>query len=313
MKTFRNKGRLIDHLPSVRGKYVEKVVLSHLTWFRVGGPAEVLFKPQDEKDLIYFLRNCPKKTPVTVLGLGANLLIRDGGVSGVVIRLGRGFSNIQIDGRALKVGAGTANVKLALECERLGISGLEFLRSIPGTVGGGLRMNAGAYGSELKDILVSARAVDKQGILHDVAAGDLHMNYRRSGAPSDWIFVSAELIGNYSDTYTVYKRTQKIVRSRESSQPVRTRTGGSTFKNTKDAKAWELIDRAGCRGLQLSGAQVSTNHCNFLINTGNATAADIEQLGEEVRDRVYRDSGIQLEWEIQRVGQYTSDFMETLQ
>lgn len=289
-------------LPAARGRVTFGAMLDRVTWFQVGGPAEVLFKPAGTQDLADFLAGLPADVPVTVIGVGSNLLVRDGGIDGVVIRLGRGFVEMEVDGGDVVAGAGALDVNVAEIAQRAGLSGLEFLSGIPGTIGGALRMNAGAYGAEIADILVSATAVDRQGRVHEVAAADLGLSYRRSAAPADWIFTAARLRGMPGDAARIRARMDEIRTAREDSQPVRSRTGGSTFKNPEGARAWELIDRAGCRGLSLGAAQVSERHCNFLINTGGATAAEIEALGEEVRARVRTLTGIELGWEIRRIG-----------
>ena len=294
---------LIDRLPPVRGRLTENAPLDRVTWFRVGGPAEVLFKPADREDLIDFMKAKPADVPVMVLGVGSNLLVRDGGVPGVVLRLGRAFVELAPEeGSVLSAGAGALDINVAKAAQLAGIAGLEFFCGVPGTLGGALRMNAGAYEKETRDVLIEAEAVDGSGGLHRVAAADLGMSYRHSAAPQDWIFLSARLQGEPGDPEAIAKRMEEIQNRREESQPIRTRTGGSTFKNPPGHKAWQLIDKAGCRGLTLGGAQVSEKHCNFLINQGGATAHDIEALGEEVRRRVKETSGIALEWEIKRVG-----------
>ncbi|MEJ1996340.1 MAG: UDP-N-acetylmuramate dehydrogenase [Limibacillus sp.] len=295
--------RLIDRLPPVRGRLTENAPLDRVTWFRVGGPAEVLFKPADREDLIDFMKAKPADVPVMVLGVGSNLLVRDGGVPGVVLRLGRAFVELAPEeGSVLSAGAGALDINVAKAAQLAGIAGLEFFCGVPGTLGGALRMNAGAYEKETRDVLIEAEAVDGSGGLHRVAAAELGMSYRHSAAPQDWIFLSARLQGEPGDPEAIAKRMEEIQNRREESQPIRTRTGGSTFKNPPGHKAWQLIDKAGCRGLTLGGAQVSEKHCNFLINQGGATAHDIEALGEEVRRRVKETSGIALEWEIKRVG-----------
>jgi UDP-N-acetylmuramate dehydrogenase len=293
---------LIARLPAVRGRYTENAPLGPVTWFRVGGPAEVMFRPVDAADLAGFLAGKPADVPVIVLGVGSNLLVRDGGVPGVVVRLGRGFAGIETEGDEVRVGAGALDVNVALVAGGAGIAGLEFLSGVPGTIGGALRMNAGAYGAETKDVVVGARAVDPVGRVRDLDPEDLGFGYRCCAVPRDWIFVSARLRGRLGDRAAIARRTEEIRTAREQTQPIRSRTGGSTFANPPGAKAWELIERAGCRGLTRGGAQVSEKHCNFLINTGNATAADLEALGEEVRRRVFETSGVRLEWEIQRIG-----------
>ena len=293
---------LIDRLPKVRGRLSEKASLAKVTWFRVGGPAEVLFKPADAGDLEYFLKRKPADVPVTVIGVGSNLLVRDGGVPGVVIRLGREFASIMVNKADVIVGAGALDGNVALAAMESSVSGLEFLSGVPGTIGGALRMNAGAYGAEMKDIVVGAVALDGNGQRHDLSAEDLGFAYRSSSVPPDWIFIEAQLRGHAGQVNDIRGRMADIQSSREESQPLRTPTGGSTFKNPDGHKAWELIDQAGCRGLRVGGAQVSEKHCNFMINTDTATAADIEALGEEVRARVKADSGIELTWEIRRIG-----------
>jgi len=297
--------RLIERLPPVRGRLTEAAPIGPMTWFRVGGPAEVLFRPADRDDLAAFLADKPDDVPVTVIGVGSNLLIRDGGVPGVVIRLGRGFSEISvIPGESTRVvaGAGALDVTVAMTARDAGVSGLAFLSGIPGTIGGALRMNAGAYGLEMKDVTETADALDGKGGLHRLSLADLGLSYRHSAVAEDWIFLSAVLHGSTGNPAGIAAEIAEIQAQRESSQPIRTRTGGSTFANPPGAKAWELIDRAGCRGLKRGGAMVSEKHCNFLVNTGEATAEDIESLGEEVRRRVERHSGVVLEWEIRRIG-----------
>jgi len=298
---------LIDRLPPVRGDYATGVRLAEATWFRVGGPAEVLFRPRDEADLIAFLKGRPADVPVTVIGIGSNILVRDGGIDGVVIRLGHGFGRIEIEEVEVRVGAGAPDVGVALACAASGVAGLEFLRGIPGTIGGALRMNAGAYGREIKDVLVRATAIDAQGRIHVLEPDELGLSYRHSEVPDDWIFTSAVLRGKPGNREEIAETMKRVADARLETQPVRTRTGGSTFKNpppeiSGGRKAWELIDAAGCRGLTLGGARVSEQHCNFLINTGTATAADLENLGEEVRRRVREATGVLLEWEIRILG-----------
>ena len=293
---------LIDRLPEVRGRYSADAPLDKVTWFKAGGPAEVMFRPADANDLKLFLSISPSDVPVTIIGVGSNLLVRDGGVPGVVIRLGREFAVIETEGNFLKVGAGTLDINVAKTAEQAGLGGLEFLSGIPGTIGGGLRMNGGAYGSEFKDVFVSARAVDNYGVVHELVPEDMGFGYRSTVIPEDWLFIDAVLEGHPEATSEISRRMDEIKATREESQPVRTPTGGSTFANPAGVKAWELIDAAGCRGLVRGGAMVSKKHCNFLINTGEATAADLEGLGEEVRRRVFETSGITLEWEIRRIG-----------
>jgi len=261
-----------------------------------------LFMPEDEADLSYFLANLPAGIAVTVIGLGSNLIVRDGGVPGAAIRLGRGFSEIAIDGLKVRAGAGVPDVKVARAAQEAGIAGLSFMRGIPGSVGGALRMNGGAYGREIKNALIEARAVDSQGSIHVLGNADMHLAYRYCGAPDDYIFTQALFAGERGDPAAIAAEMEKITEAREATQPVKSRTGGSTFKNPPGHKAWQLIDAAGCRGLRIGGAQVSELHCNFLINLGGASAADIETLGETVRHRVKDNSGIDLEWEIKRIG-----------
>lgn len=307
MAARRTSDRLIDRLPPVRGRLTENAPLAPVTWFRVGGAAEVMFRPADSDDLAAFLAQKPAEIPVTVIGVASNLLVRDGGVAGVVVRLGRGFVEIRSEGTDIVAGAGALDLNIALTCQQAGIAGLEFLSGIPGTVGGGLRMNAGAYGREFKDVLKSAVALDPQGQRHELPAAALGLSYRHCGLPEDWIFVEARFAGEPGDPEAVGRRMAEIQAAREAAQPIRARTGGSTFANPPGHKAWELIDRAGCRGLRQGGAMVSEKHTNFLINTGDATAADLEQLGEDVRRRVFATSGVTLRWEIRRIGRAPGD------
>jgi UDP-N-acetylmuramate dehydrogenase len=288
--------------PKLRGRLLPNQSLAELTWFRVGGPAQVLFMPEDENDLAYFLGELPADIAVTVVGLGSNLIVRDGGVAGVVVRLGRGFNDVTVDGMRVIAGAAVPDVKVARSAQEAGIAGLAFLRGIPGAIGGALRMNGGAYKGETKDVLVEARAVDRQGRIHTLSNADMHYTYRHCGAPEDFIFTQATFEGAPGDRAAIAAEMDKITESREATQPIKSRTGGSTFKNPPGGKAWQLIDAAGCRGLVVGGAQVSELHCNFLINLGTAIAADIETLGETVRKRVKESSGVDLEWEIKRVG-----------
>jgi UDP-N-acetylmuramate dehydrogenase len=289
-------------LAPLKGALQTNQVLAPFTWFRVGGPADVLFQPADETDLTAFLRHLPRAVPLTIIGVGSNLLVRDGGIAGAVIRLGRDFNAIKAEGTRVTAGAVAPDVMVAKAAQRAGLTGLEFLRGIPGTVGGGLRMNAGAYGREFKDVLKSARALDRAGNPVELGLADMKFVYRSSGAPEGLIFTSATFEAMPGDPAAIQKRMDEITAARESTQPVKSRTGGSTFKNPPRQKAWQLIDAAGCRGLRIGAAQVSEQHCTFLINTGDATAADIENLGEEVRARVKSASGVELEWEIKRLG-----------
>jgi UDP-N-acetylmuramate dehydrogenase len=290
-------------MPGLRGRLIANQPLAELTWFRVGGPAQVLFSPQDEEDLAMLLAGLPGAVPVTVIGLGSNLIVRDGGVAGVVIRLGRGFGDIAVeDGHRVRAGTAVPDVKVARAAQEAAIAGLSFLRGIPGSIGGALRMNGGAYGGETKDVLVAARSVDRAGRIIGFTNADMHYTYRHCGAPDDVIFTEAVFQGRPGDPAVIATEMDKITESREATQPIKSRTGGSTFKNPAGHKAWQLIDAAGCRGLQIGGAQVSPMHCNFLINLGGATAADIETLGETVRARVKETWGVDLDWEIKRIG-----------
>ena len=299
-----NRFRLIDRLPAVRGEMTADARLSDYTWFRVGGPADVLFQPADRDDLEDFLAAKPADVPVTVIGVGSNLLVRDGGVRGVVIRLGRPFAQIERAGaESLRVGAGANDPAVSAFARDLGLAGLEFLTGVPGTIGGALRMNAGAYGGDMQAITVSATLVDSRGEIKQLTAEEIGFSYRHTEVPEDWIFVEALLRGHAGDTAEIAAKMAGIRAAREDSQPLRTRTGGSTFANPPDTHAWKLIDEAGCRGFKVGGAQVSEKHCNFLLNLGDATAADIETLGEEVRARVKAKSGVDLRWEIRRIGE----------
>jgi len=298
----KNTERLCDRLPTVRGSYQKAVALGAMTWFRVGGKAEILFEPADVADLADFLKGKPADVAITVLGLGSNLLVRDGGIAGVVIRLGRAFADITVNGTTLHAGAGALDRAIAMASRDAGLTGLEFLSGIPGTLGGSLRMNAGAYQREMKACVESAEALDPDGERHPLSPDDLGFTYRHCAVPEDWIFIGATLKGEKGDREAIARRIAEIADTREETQPIRTRTGGSTFANPPGAKAWELIAAAGCRGLKIGGAMVSEKHCNFLINTGTATATDIEALGEEIRRRVFAKSGVRLEWEIRRVG-----------
>ena len=290
-------------MPALRGRLLPNQSLAELTWFRVGGPAQVLLMPEDAADLAYALANLPTKIPVTVIGLGSNLIVRDGGVPGLVIRLGRGFIEIKVEpGHRIRAGTGVPDVKVARAAQEAGIAGLAFFRGIPGAIGGALRMNGGAYGRETKDALIEARGVDRQGRVHVFANDDMHYQYRHCGAPEDIIFTEVVFQGVPGDAAAIAAEMDKITESREATQPIKSRTGGSTFKNPPGQRAWQLIDAAGCRGLKIGDAQVSELHCNFLINLGGATAADIEILGETVRERVMANSGVDLDWEIKRIG-----------
>jgi UDP-N-acetylmuramate dehydrogenase len=291
-------------MPELRGRLLTNASLADITWFRVGGPAQVLFTPADEADLAYFITHRPKELPVFVIGLGSNLLVRDGGVPGVVIRLGRGFGEITIEGgHRLRAGTAVPDVKVARAAADAGIAGLAFYRGIPGSIGGALRMNAGAHGRETKDCLIGARAVDPHGDVHVLSLADMKFTYRHCGIPEDWIFTEATFQGVPGDSATILKEMDDVAEYREKNQPIKERTGGSTFKNPPGHSAWKLVDAAGLRGFRVGGAKVSEMHCNFLINDKGATGEDVERLGETIRARVKATSGVTLDWEIIRLGQ----------
>ncbi len=303
MMAAERQAGLIERLPSVRGRYEEDVALAKFTWFRAGGPAEVVFHPADEDDLVHFLKAKPADVPVTVIGVCSNLLIRDGGLEGVVVRLGKPFAGIDFDGAEVRAGAAALDINVARACADAGVAGFEFLIGVPGTIGGALRMNAGAYDREVSDVVLGAHAVTTEGEVHELDGAALGFSYRHCGAPEGLIFLSARMRGEPGEPRAIQARLEEIRKARETTQPIRTRTGGSTFTNPGGVlKAWQLIEQAGCRGLVRGGAQVSEQHCNFLVNTGNASAADIEALGEEVRRRVTAQTGVTLEWEIRRIG-----------
>lgn len=293
---------LLERLPQVRGRYDAQAPIARYTWFRAGGPAEVLYRPADVTDLANFLAGKPGDVAVTVLGVGSNMLVRDGGIPGVVIRLGRPFSTIRVDGTQIHAGAMALDYNIAKAARDASIAGFEFLAGIPGTIGGGLRMNAGAYGREFKDIVIQVLALTPQGDIESLSPEDWTPRYRGCGVPTDWIFTGCAMTGAWGNNADISRAMELIQEAREDTQPIRTRTGGSTYKNPNGQKAWELIERAGCRGLRLGNAQVSEKHCNFLVNLGGATAADIEGLGEEVRRRVREATGVELEWELERIG-----------
>lgn len=299
---------LQPHLPAVRGKLIENAPLAPYTWLRVGGPAQVLFLPADEADLALFLAQMPRDIPVTVLGAASNVIVRDGGVEGVVVKLTPGFGKIRVDGLRVTAGAAALDKRVAQAAGEAGVAGLEFFVGVPGSIGGALRMNAGCYGAETKDCLVHVVALDRLGRRIVVGPEALGYSYRHSTAPQDWIFVEAVFEGQRDAPDAILERMSAITAKREESQPIREKTGGSTFKNpdppgTPDQRrSWVLIDEAGCRGLRVGGAQMSEQHCNFLINTGDATAADLEGLGEEVRARVKHNCGVDLAWEVKRIG-----------
>ena len=291
-------------MPDLRGRLTANATMADITWFRVGGPAQVLFSPADEADLAYFLQNRPEDLPIFVVGLGSNLLVRDGGFKGVVIRLGRGFGDVVIEpGHRLRAGTVVPDVKVARAAAAAGIAGLAFYRGIPGSIGGALRMNAGAHGTETTNVLVEARAVDRDGNIHVLSHADMGFTYRHCAISPDWIFTQATFQGTPGDPAEINVAMEEVADYREKNQPVREKTGGSTFKNPPGHSSWKLIDEAGCRGLRIGGAMVSEMHCNFLINIDNATAEDIERLGETVRARVLANSGITLQWEIIRLGE----------
>jgi UDP-N-acetylmuramate dehydrogenase len=304
-----------QELPAVRGRYTENAPLGAVGWFRCGGRAEVLFKPADRDDLAAFMAACPAEVPVTVLGVLSNTIVRDGGVRGVIVRLGREFVGAEArDGHQVAVGSMTLDAHVATAAQQAGITGLEFFSGIPGTIGGALRMNAGCYGTETRDRLIMAEAIDRQGRLCRLTPAQMGMNYRHTDTPEDYIFAGALFQGEPGDPAKIAVHIAEIKARREASQPIREKTGGSTFANPsaeeiakaglpEGTKVWQLIDRAGCRGLSIGGAQMSEMHANFMINTGTATAADLENLGEEVRRQVLADSGISLRWEIKRIGE----------
>ena len=305
----------MEELPLIRGRYTENAPLGEVGWFRAGGTAEVLFKPEDKEDLVEFLAQCPADIPVTVVGVLSNTIIRDGGVRGVVIRPGREFANIDVvDEVTVSVGASAIDVNVAKVAAEAGIAGLEFLSGVPGSIGGALRMNAGAYGTETKDVLIEADVITRQGQALRMPVAMMGMGYRHSNVPEDYIFTGAVLRGQRGDREKIEAHIAEIKAKRSETQPIKARTGGSTFANPKPAeltaaglpeglKAWQLIDRAGGRGLTIGGAQMSELHCNFMINTGTATAADLEKLGEEIRRRVEEKTKIMLRWEIKRIGE----------
>lgn len=293
---------------NISGRYKQNVDLSHLTWFQTGGPADIVYKPSDQADLQDFLAQLPADIPVTVLGAGSNVIIRDGGIRGVVLKLGRGFTGFQVTKiteteAEIDIGAGMLDATIAQMACETGWGGLSFLSGIPGTMGGALRMNAGAYGRELKDCLISCRAVDRQGRAYEVQAADLRMSYRHCDVPEDWIFTSAKLAVNAQDHAEIAAEIADIRQKRQDSQPIRGRTGGSTFANPEGRKAWELIDAVGGRGYQIGDAQMSEKHCNFMLNLAEAKARDLEALGEEMRRRVMDKFDIDLRWEIRRIGE----------
>lgn len=293
---------LIKHLPKTRGEMTPLVPMKDHTWFGVGGEAEVMFNPVDEDDLADFLRKTPMEIPIYPIGAGSNLLVRDGGMAGVVINMSVHMNRASRDGNTLVVEAGMLDMDVARLAAKNGLTGLEFLIGIPGTIGGGLRMNAGAYGGEFKDVVKTATALDRNGKIHHATPDEMGMGYRHSNAPEDWIFTRATLRASSGIEADIRSSMKEIASSRGTAQPRGVRTGGSTFANPEGGKAWQLIDSAQCRGLKNGKAMVSDKHCNFLVNTGGATAKDIEDLAEDVRGRVKANSGVDLRWEIRRVG-----------
>ncbi len=290
-------------MPALRGRLLANQPLAELTWFRVGGPAQILFTPADEEDLAYFLKHLPQELPVYVVGVGSNLIVRDGGMPGVVIRLSpRAFGETSVDGDVVSAGTAALDKRVAETAAAASLAGLEFFFGIPGTIGGALRMNAGANGSETRDVLIEADGIGRDGTKHRFSNADMKFVYRNSGADPSIVFTCARFRGTVAAPEAIRARMNEVQNHRETAQPIREKTGGSTFKNPPGNSAWKLIDAAGCRGLRVGGAQVSEMHCNFLINTGNATGHDIETLGETVRERVKQNSGIELHWEIKRLG-----------
>jgi len=311
--------KITDDLPPIRGRYTENAPLGAVGWFRCGGTADILFKPADADDLRAFLTACPQNLPVHVFGVLSNTIIRDGGLRGVTIRLGKEFASVEaLPGHRIRVGALALDASVAKAAAAAGVAGLEFFSGIPGTIGGALRMNAGCYGTETKDVLIEAEALDRNGALHKLTPSEMGMAYRHTTTPDDYIFTNAVFQGRAGDPDDITAQMKEIKEKREGSQPIREKTGGSTFANPSatelsqaglpaDTKVWQLIDRAGGRGLTIGGAMMSEKHCNFMINTGDAIAADLENLGEEVRRRVAQDSGITLRWEIRRLGDKKND------
>jgi len=305
--------KLIDQLPEVRGRYTQDAPIGAKSWFACGGNAEVLFKPKDVKDLQFFLKKCPSEVPISVFGAMSNVIVRDGGIEGVVIRLGREFSSIDINEEYITAGALALDANVAVKAAQAGVAGLEFFSGIPGAIGGALKMNAGCYGVETKDVLVSCEVVDRQGNLHRLTPEDMGMTYRHTTVPDNYIFLSAKFKGIQENPEIVEQRIKNIKEKREKAQPIREKTGGSTFANPSeqdlsaaelplDTKVWQLIDKVGGRGLCVGGAKMSEKHCNFMLNTGDATAQDLEELGEEIKAKVFDELGVKLRWEIKRIG-----------
>ena len=292
--------------PKVFGKLRKNIFLSKSTWFQVGGIADIVFKPANENDLINFIKKKPDNLSVTIIGAGSNILVRDGGIRGVVIRLGRYFNNITVKNSDIYVGASVFDWQVSQIAQKYSIAGFEFLNGIPGTIGGAIRMNAGAYGYEMKDILHVVNAISPEGKHYTLTSDEFTMNYRKCSIPKDWIFTSAILRGKIGNTTQIARIIAKLHNKRFKTQPIKSHTGGSTFKNVFPHRAWEIIDSANCRGLTIGQAKISEHHCNFMINMGSATALDFERLGEEVRKRVKENCGINLQWEIERIGEYLS-------
>ena len=294
---------IINSLPEIKGSYRENSDLSKTNWFGVGGLAEILFRPHDLDDLIHFLKHKPRNINVTIIGVGSNLIIRDNGIKGVVIRLGRGFVENSVNGDILTVGAGALSYNVSMFALSHSLKNLEFLSGIPGTIGGNVAMNAGAYGNDIANIFIEAEAVDLDGNLYYLSNKDMGFVYRGNNVPSEFIFTKVKLKGEYGDAAFIRAKIDEIRIKREETQPIRSRTSGSTFANPTSYKAWELIDKAGCRGLKVGGAIISEKHCNFMINENNATAKDLETLGEIVKQKVKETSNIELEWEIKIIGE----------
>jgi UDP-N-acetylmuramate dehydrogenase len=294
-----------DVFSGMRGKIEFDAPLSKLTWFRTGGNADILFTPEDMQDLSMFLKVLPHAVPVIPLGVGSNLLVRDGGVEGAVIRFGKKFSYMNVDGETITTGAGTPDISVSRKALDASLTGFEFLRGVPGTIGGALKMNAGAYGAEVKDIFETALVMDRNGETLELSFDDMGFSYRHTSVPEDFIFIEATFKGTLGEKEQIQTRMNEIGEAREDTQPLRTRTGGSTFRNPEGRSAWTLVNAAGCRGLKIGDACVSEKHCNFLINEGKASAKDIEELGDEVKRRVKEKTGVTLEWEIKRIGRRT--------
>jgi UDP-N-acetylmuramate dehydrogenase len=298
----KEKDSLLSLLPDVRGTLIEDAPLAGMTWFGTGGNAEVLFIPKDEQDLKHFMTNRPNGVNITIIGVGSNLLIRDGGVSGIVIRLGESFSNIDVEGEFIKCGAAAIDAKIATVAQKHGIGGFEFISGIPGTIGGGIRMNAGAFGSEIKDILVSAKLIDHSGHRFEIEAKDINFGYRYSLFPKNIIITSAVLKGFRDDPVKIKAKMKDFSEKRKQNQPIGERCGGSVFKNPTGLKAWELIEKAGCKKMFENDAVVSEKHCNFIVNSGGATAKDIETLASKIKQKVKEKTGVNLELEIKIIG-----------